>query len=229
MLDVLIIAPHPDDAELGMGGSIARMLAEGLTVGVLDLTNGEPTPHGSPERRRAETQAASHALGLSWRENLGLPNRSLLPTLEARAQLAGMIRREQPRWLFAPYWHDAHPDHTAATELVEAARFWAKLTKTDLPGKPHYPERVWHYLCVHLRVMPPPAFIVDISDFWPRKQAALECYASQFFEGRPPGEPTIIDRLREQAGTLGWAIGTRYGEAFYSRESVGLTSWRGLR
>ncbi len=229
MLDALVIAPHPDDAELGMGGSIARMLAEGLAVGVLDLTDGEPTPYGSPQRRRAETLAASQALGLAWRENLGLPNRSLLPTLEARAELAGVIRRVRPRWLFAPYWHDAHPDHTAATELTEAARFWAKLTKTDLPGQPHYPERIWYYLCVHLRVLPPPAFIVDISDYWPRKQAALECYASQFIEGRPAGEPTVIDRLREQAGTLGWAIGTRYGEAFYSRETVGLSSWRGLR
>lgn len=229
MLDVLVIAPHPDDAELGMGGSIARMLDERWTVGVLDLTDGEPTPHGSPERRRAETEAATRALGITWRENLGLPNRRLEPSLEARAKLAGVIRRTQPRWLFAPYWLDAHPDHTAATQLTEAARFWAKLTKTDLPGRPHYPERIWYYLCVHLRVLPPPSFVVDISDYWQRKQAALECYVSQFFEGRAVDEPTIIDRLREQAGTLGWAIGTRYGEAFYSREPIGLTGWRQLR
>ena len=130
MLDILVIAPHPDDAELGMAGAIMKFLAEGRRVGVLDLTSGEPTPHGSLETRRRETAAATEILGLEWRENLGLPNRSLEPTLEARTLLAAVIRREKPRWRVAPHWIDAHPDHVAATELVEAARFWAKLTKT---------------------------------------------------------------------------------------------------
>ncbi len=134
MLDVLVIAPHPDDAELGMAGTIMKLGAEGRRVGVLDLTNGEPTPFGSPEIRAAETAEATHVLGLDWRENLGLPNRSLEPTLEARAKLAGVLRRVRPRWIFAPYWVDAHPDHVAATQLIEAARFWSKLTKTDLPA-----------------------------------------------------------------------------------------------
>ena len=104
MLDVLVVAPHPDDAELGMGGAILNMQSHGLSVGVLDLTDGEPTPHGSIEIRRQETAAASQVLGLKWRKNLGLPNRRLQPTLEARAQLAGVIRQARPRWLFAPYW-----------------------------------------------------------------------------------------------------------------------------
>ncbi len=134
-LDVLVVAPHPDDAELGMGGAILRFKAEGWRVGVVDLTSGEPTPHGSPEIRAQETAAATKILGLDWRENLGLPNRSLEPTLAARAALAGVFRRLKPRLLFAPYWVDAHPDHQAAVELVEAARFWSKLTKTDLPGR----------------------------------------------------------------------------------------------
>ena len=125
MLDVLVVAPHPDDAELGMGGTIALMLSKGLRVGVLDLTDGEPTPLGSVETRARETAAASAVLGIPWRENLGLPNRRLRATLAARGQLAGVIRRTRPRWLFAPHWVDAHPDHTAATRLVEAARFWA--------------------------------------------------------------------------------------------------------
>src|SRR5690606_15266554 len=119
-LDALIIAPHPDDAELGMGGTLVRMLREGLRVGVLDLTNGEPTPHGSVEIRAEETRAASQVLGVTVRENLGLPNRRLEATLEARHQLAGVLRRLRPRWLFAPYWEDAHPDHVAATTLIEA-------------------------------------------------------------------------------------------------------------
>jgi bacillithiol biosynthesis deacetylase BshB1 len=228
MLDALIIAPHPDDAELGMAGSILRMKADGLTVGVLDLTNGEPTPFGSPQRRAAETAAATEILRLDWRENLGLPNRRLEADLESRALLAGIIRQTRPRWLFAPYWEDAHPDHVAATRLIEAARFWAKLTKTDLPGQPHYPARIWHYMCVHLRVVPQPSFVVDISPYWEQKQAALECYRSQFVEGRPADQPTIIERLREQAGAWGWSIGARYGEPFVSREPIGLANWGGL-
>jgi len=125
MLDALVIAPHPDDAELGMGGSIALMLRAGMAVGILDLTDGEPTPRGSTEIRARETAAASAALGVTWRENLGLPNRRLRATLAARERLAGAIRLARPRWLFAPHWVDAHPDHVAATRLVEAARFWA--------------------------------------------------------------------------------------------------------
>ena len=143
MLDILVVAPHPDDAEVGMGGAILKFRAEGLAVGVLDLTNGEPTPHGSPEIRQRETAEATKVLKLEWRENLGLPNRSLEPTLEARAKLATVFRRTRARWIFAPYWLDAHPDHVAATQLVEAARFWSKLTKTYRPGEPFYPERIF--------------------------------------------------------------------------------------
>jgi bacillithiol biosynthesis deacetylase BshB1 len=228
MLDILIIAPHPDDAELGMAGGVLRLKAEGLSVGVLDLTNGEPTPFGSPEIRARETAAATAILGLDWRENLGLPNRSLEASLAARAQLAGVFRRTRPRWLFAPYWVDAHPDHVAATSLVEAARFWSKLTKTDLPGAPHYPERIFYYYCFHLRQIPQPAFVLDISEFWQQKLAAISCYRSQFIEGRPAEPPTFLDRVRDQAAAWGWAIGARYGEAFSSREPLGLAGFRGL-
>lgn len=227
-LDILVIAPHPDDAELGMGGAILKFLAEGQKVGVLDLTDGEPTPHGSLEIRARETAAATAALGLTWRENLGLPNRSLEPTLEARHQLAGVIRRTRPRWLFAPYWIDAHPDHVAATQLVEAARFWAKLTKSDLPGEPHHPERIYHYYCVHLKLAPQPAFVLDISQQWEQKLAAIRCYESQFITGRPKDSPTFLEQLRDEAAYWGKTIGVRYGEPFASREPLGLASLREL-
>src|SRR5437016_3729351 len=144
-LDYLVIAPHPADAELGAGGAILLLKAEGAAVGVLDLTNGEPTPYGNAEIRRSETEAASNVLGLDWRGNLGLPNRALVADLDARHRLAEMLRRLRPRCLFAPYWDDAHPDHVAASSLVDAARFWAKLTKTDLAGQPHYPQRSYYY------------------------------------------------------------------------------------
>jgi bacillithiol biosynthesis deacetylase BshB1 len=228
MLDVLVIAPHPDDAELGMGGAIVKLLAEGLQVGVLDLTDGEPTPRGSVEIRAKETAAATKILGLSWRENLGLVNRQLEPTLEARERLASVIRQVRPRWLFAPYWTDAHPDHVAATQLVEAARFWAKLTKTDMPGQPHHPGRIYNYFCVHLKMAPQPAFILDISQQWPLKMAAIECYQSQFVHGRPTTAPTFLDRLRDQAAYWGQMIGTQYGEPFACREPIGLRSMESL-
>ncbi len=222
MLDVLVVAPHPDDAELAMGGSIFKFHDEGLKVGVVDLTSGEPTPFGSPEIRARETAAATEVLALDWRQNLGLPNRSLEPTLEARAKLAGVFRETRPRWIFAPYWEDAHPDHLAATELTEAARFWSKLTKTQMPGEPYYPPRLFYYFCFHLRHIPQPAFIVDISGHWERKRAALECYHSQLVQGRPQGTMSIIERLRDQASVWGFTIGTEYGEAFATREPLGL-------
>jgi N-acetylglucosamine malate deacetylase 1 len=228
VLDILVIAPHPDDAELGAAGAILKFKEEGAKVGVLDLTSGEPTPHGSLERRVAETAAATKILGLDWRENLGLPNRSLEPTLEARRELAIAIRRTRPKWLFAPYWVDAHPDHVAATQLIEAARFWAKLTKTDMPGEPWHPERIFNYYCVHLKHAAQPAFVLDISKHWDKKLAAIRCYHSQFIEGRSTEPPTFLDQLRDEAAYWGKAIGVRYGEPFHCREPIGLTSMQSL-
>jgi len=227
-LDVLVIAPHPDDAELGMGGAILKLKGEGSRVGILDLTDGEPTPHGSPSVRAAETEAATKVLGIDWRENLGLQNRCLEATLEARQQLAGVIRRTRPKWLFAPYWEDAHPDHVAATELVEAARFWAKLTKSDIPGNPCYPERIYNYYCVHLKLAPQPAFVLDISEHWEKKLAAIRCFQSQFIAGRTQEPPTFLDRLRDEAAYWGKTIGVPFGEPFACREPIGLESMQSL-
>jgi N-acetylglucosamine malate deacetylase 1 len=227
-LDALVIAPHPDDAELGAAGAILKMKAEGWKVGILDLTSGEPTPFGSPEIRERETAAASEVLGIDYRANLGLPNRRLEATLEARHQVAAVLRQVRPRWLFAPYWVDAHPDHIAATELVEAARFWAKLTKTDLPGEPWHPQRIYNYYCVHLKLAPQPALVLDISEQWEQKIAAIRCYESQFITGRPTESPTFLDQLHTEAAYWGKAIGKRYGEPFTSREPIGIGSLRDL-
>ncbi|HHK41330.1 MAG TPA: bacillithiol biosynthesis deacetylase BshB1 [Planctomycetaceae bacterium] len=226
-LDVLVVAPHPDDAELGAGGAILKLREAGRSVGVLDLTDGEPTPHGSVEVRRAETAAATSVLQLDWRGNLELPNRSLEPTLEARRRLAEVFRELRPTWLCAPYWEDAHPDHVAATQLIEAARFWSKLTKTSMKGEPWHPSRIYYYYCVHLRQLPRPAFVLDISEQWEKKAEAIACYRSQFIEGRDE-HPSFLERLQDEAAFWGKMIGCRYGEPWTSREVLGLRSLASL-
>ena len=227
-LDLLVVAPHPDDAEIGVGGTILRSKAQGLSVGVIDLTSGEPTPHGSLESRARETAAATAILKLDWRENLGLPNRSLEPTLEARRALAEVFRRTRPKVIFAPYWEDAHPDHIAANQLVDAARFWAKLSKSDLAGDPYWPPRILYYFSIHLKIHPKPSFIVDVSDQIDAKMQAIGSYQSQFVTGRSQEFPTPLDDIRDRARYWGWSIGTRYGEPFASREEIGLKGIEGL-
>lgn len=223
-LDILVVAPHPDDAELGMGGTIAKWIEEGKHVGVVDLTTGEPTPFGSEETRRRETAVATDALGLTWRFNLGLPNRFLESTLENRHLLASLFRLTKPRWLFAPFWEDAHPDHVAATRLVEDARFWSKLSKSDLDGERFHPERILYYYCIHLRLALQPTFVVDISSEWEKKEAAIAAYHSQFVEGRPSNAPTLLEKFRVDSAYWGKMINRDYGEPFASREPIGMTS-----
>lgn len=224
-LDALVVAPHPDDAELGMGGTIARLQLQGWKVGILDLTSGEPTPLGTPERRRAETAAATRALGNPWRSNVGLPNRSLEPTLESRRAVAAVFRKTRPRFIFAPYWEDAHPDHIAATKLVEDARFWSKLSKSDIPGEPFHPQRILYYFCVHLRIAERPSFVIDITEQAQAKRDALLCYASQLVENQPAGKPGVIDHVFERTRYWGHLVGAEHAEPFVSREPIGL---RGL-
>ena len=227
-VDVLCVAAHPDDAELGAAGAILKLRAAGKRVGILDLTNGEPTPHGSVEIRSRETDSASELLQIDWRDNLGLTNRELQPTLNARRQLAEVFRQLRPRWIMAPYWEDAHPDHIAATELIEAARFWSKLTKTDMQSEPWYPERIFYYYSVHLRQHPDPSFVLDISDQWETKAAAIACYQSQFVQGREDQCPSLLDQFRDEAAYWGKLISTEYGEPWTTRETLGLNDLSSL-
>lgn len=224
MLDALVVGPHPDDAELGMGGTIVRLIGQGWKLGILDLTSGEPTPLGSLERRAAETLAANSALGNPWRKNLGLPNRSLEPTLVNRRALAGIFRQVRPRLIFAPYWEDAHPDHTAATKLVEDARFWSKLSRSDIPGAPFHPARILYYFSVHLRIVERPSLLIDISDQLEAKDQALRCYRSQLVDNQSAGKPGVIDSVRDRTRFWGHMVGVKHFEPFASREPVGLTS-----
>jgi len=227
-LDYLVIAAHPDDAEIGIGGTILSLKAQNAKVGVLDLTNGEPTPHGSLEIRSRETEAASQILKLDWRGNLGLTNRAVEANLEVRHRLAGMIRQLKPRVLLTHFWEDAHPDHVAASALVDAARFWAKLTKSDLPGEPHFPQRILYFFSIHLRLHINPSFVVDVTAHQDEKMKALSCYHSQFIAGRPTTSPTILDEVRDRGRYWGWTIGTGYGEPILSREEIGLRSLQNI-
>jgi len=227
-LDILVVSPHPDDAEISVGGTIAVSIRQNLHVGVLDLTSGEPTPHGSLDIRRRETKAASEILGLSWRANLDLPNRSLLPTLDARRKLAEVLRSARPKILLAPYWQDAHPDHVAASSLVDDARFWSKLSRSDMTGEPFWPPLLLHYFSIHLRIHPTPSFVVDISSEIETKMKSVAAYESQLVTGRAPTFPTAIDDIRDRARYWGWSIGRAYGEPLINRESTGISSLTSL-
>ena len=229
LIDLLVVAPHPDDAEISAAGALLLARAQGMRVGVVDLTSGEPTPHGNLEIRARETAAATKLLQLDWRRNLGLPNRNLEPTLEARRALAEIFRETRPRIICAPYWEDAHPDHIAATQLVEASRFWSKLTKTDFAHEPFYPPRLFYYFSIHLKIHPKPAFVLDISDHIETKMQAVAAYESQFTMGRSAVPPTPLDDIRDRARYWGWSIGARFGEPFASREEIGLTGFGAIR
>lgn len=227
-VDVVVVAPHPDDAELGMGGTILKMVESNITVGIVDVTNGEPTPFGTPEIRAAETERASKVLAITWRVNLGLPNRNLQPTLEGREALAGIFRLARPKLIFCPYWEDVHPDHLATTEMTEAARFWSKLTKTDLPGQPYYPPCMYYYFCTHLRKVVVPQFVVDITDQIEKKLEAVRCYESQVIIGRPISPYSFVDSVRYRAAALGVLSGVGFAEGFATRETFVVEDLRAL-
>ncbi len=228
MIDAMVFAPHPDDAELGMGATIALLTQQGMKVMVVDMSNGEPTPYGTPEIREKERGAATAAMGLAPEQRLQLdfPNRTFVHSIEGRHNLAGVVRTYKPRWLFAPYMPDAHPDHIAATRLIEDARFDAKLTKIDLPGEPHYPERIIYYFATHLRVHAAVTFCTDVTSVYDRKVKSLEAYQSQFYAHRGEQAGAVVEMLRIRDRYFGTRIGCTYAEPFFLNEVLGL---RGLK
>ena len=203
-----------------MGGSIARLVGQGHDVLLLDMTDGEPTPHGSPEIREREWTAAAKILGVERRQ-VGLRNREIEHNLDARHRVAGAIREHQASIVFLPYHEDAHPDHIATTRIVEDARFDAKLTKTDLPGDPIYPKWLIYYYCTHLRHVADPTFCLDISEQIETKQQSILAYESQFVV--PEKNRRVVEWLRQFNAYMGSRIGTDYAEPFFMKEPVGLT------
>src|SRR3954452_18251487 len=213
MASFLVIGPHPDDQELGMGGTIALLAAQGHKVHLVDMTNGEPTPRGSVETRAREFAASAKVLGVE-RTQLGLKNREVTHDLESRHKLAALIRVHRPGILFVPYPVDAHPDHVAVTRIAEDARFDAKLTKSDIPGEPWHPKRIIYYFCTHLRMSFQPTFCIDISSTIDQKMRACHCYESQGLAG----EAGLFEMVRTINAYFGGRIGTTHAEPFFSHE-----------
>lgn len=176
-LDLLVFGAHPDDAEIGMGGTIAKAVREGQRVGLYDLTRAEMSSNGDPELRSREAEAASSLLGLTVRGNLCLPDRGLLPGSAQADKLVEVIRRHRPRAVFAPYFVDRHPDHTACSKLAEEAVFNAKLRRYMPQLEAWTADALYFYFINDLHA---PDIVVDITDMQPVKMAALSAYRSQF-------------------------------------------------
>ena len=205
-----------------MGGTIARLSDAGHRVTLLDMSNGEPTPHGDPETRAKEAARAAEILGVR-RVGIDLPNRRIELSLDARHRVAGVIRTERAEIVFAPCMPDAHPDHVATTAIVEAARFDAKLTQIDLPGDPIYPRWLFYYYCTHLRRVADPSFLLDITGCEDRKEQSILAYHSQFV--LPENNRGIVEWVRAAGRYFGSRIGTPAAEPFATKEPIGL---RGL-
>jgi bacillithiol biosynthesis deacetylase BshB1 len=226
-LDLLAVAAHPDDVEQTCGGTLIKMAEAGYRTGVLDLTAGEMGTRGSPERRLEEAEAAGREMLLAWRGNLGLPDARLANTAEARAAVAGEIRRLRPRVVIAPYWEARHPDHYRAGELAYEGCFVAGLRKLDPATEAHRPFKIL-YASLYANVTP--SFVVDISAQFERRMAALLCYQSQYGggEGDFPGRDEIRERHAAVARFYGNLIGVRYGEPFVVKETMRVEDVVGL-
>ncbi len=228
-LDVIAVGAHPDDVEIGCGGTLAKLVQQGYRVGIIDLTDGEPTPGSSgPEERLAEAKAAASILGVQVRVTLDLPNRKLFDSYEARVKLAIEFRRFRPRLVIGlgektPL---ASPDHWQAMQITDAAVFYSRLTKwdvdfTNLP--PHAIAAQMYFTLESHRANPLEGagqVAVDISDTLEAKLAAVRCYHSQF----PAAKQYIYPRIEALAAQLGHAAGFAAGELLVSPRTLGTTN-----
>lgn len=223
MANILVVGPHPDDQEAGMGGAIALLAAQGHNVLLLDMTNGEPTPLGDPQTRAKEADRAAAILSAPGnpvrRRMLDLPNRFVEHSIDARHKVAGVIREHQAEIVFTPFFEDAHPDHRATTRIVEDARFDAKLSRIDLPGEPIYPRWLFYYYATHLRWVANPSFCIDIAPHLERKLDAIRAYETQFVKANSE----VVEWIRAGSVYFGSRIGSAAAEPFYTKEPLALT------
>ena len=225
-LDVIAVGAHPDDVEIACGGTLARLVEQGLNVGIIDLTNGEPTPLcEDPAIRLAEAAAAATALGVGTRVTLKLANRRLFDSHEARLALATEFRKYRPRLVigFGDRTPMASPDHWQAMQITDAAIFYSRLCKwddqfEDLPV--HRIEAQLHYSIAFASLQLPPAaghFVQDISETLEKKMASIACYKTQF----PEDKAHVLDRVRAAAHYFGSTAGYRAGELLLSPRTIG--------
>jgi bacillithiol biosynthesis deacetylase BshB1 len=223
-LDALVIAAHPDDAEISLGGTMLTLLEAKKRVGVLDLTRGEMGTRGTQAERDAETAAANALLRLAWRGNMELADSRVLVTLENRERLARILREQAPRIVFAQHVEDLHPDHAACGQLAREAWYLSGLARAaerDGGGPARRPRFLFHYMG---HVPFEPSLVVDVSPVWERKVELIRCYASQLAprDARDTGQhllfgADILSRAETRARYFGERIGTLYGEPLLHR------------
>lgn len=220
-MDMLVFGAHPDDAEIGMGGTIIKHAKAGRKVGICDLTFAEMSSNGTVETRRKEAEEAGRLLGLAVRSNLGLPDRGLRMESGQLDAIVREIRRLRPRIVFAPYWQDRHPDHVQCGKMVEDAVFSAKLRRY-MPEMPSWEvERLYFYF---INDVHEPQICVDISGVHDGKMAALRAYRSQFF--REEGEVAtaingdFLDMIRDRDRAFGRRWGCAFAEGFACKQPV---------
>lgn len=223
-VDLLAIAAHPDDVELTCGGTLIKTARAGQRTGILDLTAGETGTRGSPDVRAKESAAAAKVMGVDQRIIAGLPDAHLHNTDETRRVVVKWLRHFQPKTVILPFPVGRHPDHRAASELGRDACFLSGLAKYDAEGKPHKVQKVLYALAYREDPVKP-TFVVDISEEFETKMAAIKCYASQFEGAKAAGEifPTgqnLYELVRVHSAHYGSLIRTAYGEPFMTSETV---------
>lgn len=229
-LDVLVFAAHPDDAELAMGGTIAKLTKNNLKVGIIDLTKGELGTRGTAEIRQKEAFLAAGILKVSLRENLLIPDGDIERKKENILKVVMTIRRYRPKIIFAPYFNDRHPDHIHTSRIVKEAMFATGLSKLktfdrEVPQNAYRPVKLYYYMQTYQF---DPSFIVDISDSFDIKMKAVQCYQSQFHNPRSREPETFISRpeflnyIESRAQVFGFQIDKKYGEPFFCEEKIEL-------
>jgi N-acetylglucosamine malate deacetylase 1 len=221
-LDLLAIAPHPDDVELSCGGTMIKMAQAGYRTGILDLTQGETGTRGTPETRLKEAARAGKIMGAVVRRNLGLPDAQLKVSDEFKAAIAEIIREFEPHTVILPYWEGRHPDHYTAARLGYEACFVAGLKNYPLAGEAFRPFKIL-YAAAYADVRP--TFAVDITKQYDRRRQAILAYASQFRPTKRDRKSRValpLDELEErmslQARRYGQLIGVKYAEGFVVKE-----------
>jgi bacillithiol biosynthesis deacetylase BshB1 len=221
-IDLLAFGPHPDDIEIGLGGTIAKHASLGHAVGLCDLTRGEMSSNGTPEQRVKEAEDARAVLGAAWRENLALPDRAIGAAPDHARRVVELIRRARPRGVAIPFWRDRHPDHQAAAELLRGAVFNAKLRRYEAGGDPWQPAWVGFYF---INDSAPPSFVVDVSTHYERKRQALACYVSQFTRATDGAEtrlnsPSFRQLIESRDAQFGALAGVRFAEGIVMTDPV---------